>query len=363
MTYNSIPNPSLQVTKDHTLEIKEAPVERPGAGEALVHIKATGICGSDVHFWKHGQIGELKVLGNCVLGHEAAGEVVEVGEGVTNVKVGDRVAIEPQMPCGTCFLCIQGDYNLCEKVDFLSVYPCHGTMQRFRKTKAATLFKIPDRMTFEEGALCEPLSVAYHGIERAELELGRGAMICGAGPIGLATLVLANASGAAPLAISDLSTERLAFAKKLVPRVKTYQIDPKLSPQQNALGVRKLFGPTEEDAPPRVLECTGVEGSIVTGAYIVRRGGTLMVIGVGRDIINNFPFMHLSLGEVDVKFINRYHQSWPAVIRLISDGIIDVQQFVTHRFPLEKADEAIKLSSDPRNGSIKVIIEDQLRVL
>ncbi|KAG7908128.1 hypothetical protein KL906_003545 [Ogataea polymorpha] len=363
MTYISIPNPSLQVTKDHRLEIKDLPVEAPGPGEALVHIRATGICGSDVHFWKHGQIGELKVLGNCVLGHEACGEVIKVGEGVTNVSVGDRVAIEPQNACGECFLCLQGDYNLCQEVDFLSVYPCHGTMQRLRVTKAKNLFPIPDNMSFEEGALVEPLSVAYHGVENAQLQLGRGAMICGAGPIGLATLVLANASGAAPLVISDLSADRLAFAKKLIPRVQTYQIDLSKTPQENAAGIRKLFGPKEADAPPKVLECTGIETSIITGAYVVRRSGTLMVIGVGREIINNFPFMHLSFGEVDVKFINRYHQSWPAVIRLIGEGVVDVKKFVTHRFPLEKADEAIILSSDPKNGSIKVIIEDNYKIL
>ncbi|KAH3669231.1 hypothetical protein OGAPHI_001352 [Ogataea philodendri] len=357
---NYLPNPSLQTNEHHDLEMVEAKVGTPGPGEVVLHLRATGICGSDVHYWKHGQIGELKVKGQCILGHEAAGEVVELGPGVTELAIGDRVAIEPQNPCGECFLCLQGDYNLCQEVDFLSVWPCHGTMQRYRTAKVKTLFKLPDNMTYEEGALCEPLSVAYHGIENAQLELGRGAMICGAGPIGLATLVLANATGATPLAISDLSAERLAFAKKIVPRVKTYQIDLKKTPKENAAEIRKLFGPKEVDAPPKVLECTGVETSIVTGAHVVRRSGTLMVIGVGREIINNFPFMHLSFGEVDVKFINRYHQSWPAVIRLISDGIVDVKSFVTHRFPLEKAAEAITLSSDPKNGSIKVIIEDKL---
>ncbi|OBA14586.1 uncharacterized protein OGAPODRAFT_25373 [Ogataea polymorpha] len=356
---HNLPNPSLQTNPEHTLELREQPIELPGPDEVLLRIRATGICGSDVHYWKHGQIGELKVRGNCILGHEAAGEVIELGSDVKNFEIGDRVAIEPQDACGKCFLCIQGDYNLCQEVDFLSVYPCHGTIQRYRVIKAKNLFKLPDNMTYEEGALCEPLSVAYHGIERAQLELGRGAMICGAGPIGLATLALANACGAAPLVISDLSADRLEFAKKLVPRVQTYQIDLKKSAEENAAGIRKLFGPREEDAPPKVLECTGTENSIITGAYVVRRSGTLMVIGVGRDIINNFPFMHLSFGEVDVKFINRYHQSWPAVIRLISDGIVDVKSFVSHRFPLEKAVEAITLSSDPTQSSIKVIIEDK----
>ena len=124
-------NPSLQVTKNHTLELNETAVNRPQPGQVLLHVRATGICGSDIHFWKTGAIGELKVLGNCTLGHEAAGEVIEVGENVTNVAAGDRVAIEPGVPCGNCFLCSQGDYNLCEQVQFIGVYPYHGSMQRF----------------------------------------------------------------------------------------------------------------------------------------------------------------------------------------------------------------------------------------
>jgi L-iditol 2-dehydrogenase len=140
--------------------------------------------------------------------------------------------------------------------------------------------------------------VVLHGIRRAGLTLGRGAVICGAGPIGLIALLSSRASGAHLLVITDLEPKRLAFAKKLVPECETYQVQRDLSSEDNAKEIRKLFGDSEYGCPETVLECTGVESSIATAAFAVRRGGTVMVIGVGRPVINNIPFMHLSLGEV-----------------------------------------------------------------
>jgi L-iditol 2-dehydrogenase len=149
--------------------------------------------------------------------------------------------------------------------------------------------------------LLEPLSVVMHGIKSAGLSLGRGAVICGAGPIGLIALAAARASGAHPLVITDLEPRRLEFAKKFVPTAITYQVHRTLDAQSNAKKIRELFDFVkvgEYGAPETVLECTGVESSIVTAAYTARRGGTVMVIGVGREIMNNLPFMHLSLAEV-----------------------------------------------------------------
>lgn len=135
------PNPSLQVTADHKLKTVEAPVYAPGPGEALVHVKTTGICGSDVHFWKSGRIGSLVVEGDCILGHEGTGVVVKCGEGVVGLKPGDRVAIEPGVPCEQCFLCRMGKYNLCEDVQFMGVYPYHGSLQRYKVHSARWLHK------------------------------------------------------------------------------------------------------------------------------------------------------------------------------------------------------------------------------
>lgn len=217
------------------------------------------------------------------------------------LSIGDRVAVEPGVPCGTCFLCMDGRYNLCEDVQFAGVYPYDGTVQRFKCHPARWCHKLPSNISYAEGALLEPLSVVMHGIKSAGLSLGRGAVICGAGPIGLIALAAARASGAHPLVITDLEPKRLAFAKSFVPSAYTYQVDQNLDALGNAKKIRELFdfeNVGEYGAPETVLECTGVENSVVTAAYTARRGGTVMVIGVGKEIMNNLPFMHLSLAEV-----------------------------------------------------------------
>jgi L-iditol 2-dehydrogenase len=166
-------------------------------------------------------------------------------------------------------------------------------------------------MTFAQGALLEPLSVVMHGISRTRLSLGRGALVCGAGPIGLIAIAAARASGAHPIVITDLEPKRLSFAKAFVPSCQTYLVDRSLDAQGNASRIRLLFGESEYEAPETVLECTGVESSVITAAYTVRRGGDLMVIGVGKDIMNNLPFMHISLAEVIIaKSRGRTRADW-----------------------------------------------------
>lgn len=161
-------------------------------------------------------------------------------------------------------------------------------------------------MSYQDGALLEPLSVVLAALRVANLTLGHGTVICGAGPIGLTALLASRASGAHPLVITDVEPSRLVFAKQLVPSCLTYQVDPSLDARANARGIRALFGARggegddgeEYLAPPCVIECTGVESSVCTAIFAARRGGRVVVVGVGRDTMNNLPFMHLSLAEV-----------------------------------------------------------------
>ncbi|KAL3417599.1 sorbitol dehydrogenase [Phlyctema vagabunda] len=354
-------NPSLQVTASQTIKIQEAPIQSPGKDEVLLHVKCTGICGSDIHFWHRGRIGSLVVEGDCILGHEGSGIVLAVGEGVTHVQKGDRVAIEPQVPCGKCFLCEAGRGNLCPDVQFAGVYPYAGSLQRFKVHAARWVHKIPDTITYAQAALLEPLSVVLHALKRTHLSLGHGLLIHGAGPIGLIALACGRASGAHPIIITDVEAKRLEFAKKFVPSVETYLVDTKKDAKENAQGIRSLFGGgSEYEAPRTVLECTGVESSVVTACFAVRTGGDVMVIGVGRDTMNNLPFMHISLAEINLKFINRYTDTWPAGIAALSGGILNLDMLVTHTFPLEKAVDAMELCADVTKGSIKVqVVDDQ----
>lgn len=363
------PNTCLKITTDRKLLVDRVPVPVMTPQQVLVHIKSTGVCGSDIHLWKEGGIGELKVTEDIIIGHETLGIIVGIGSEVTqDIKVGDRVAIEPQIPCGKCYLCTSGDYNLCLDVDFLGMpgmqgrQHCDGSMQRFLPMNPMFVHKIPDHMSYEEGALVEVFSVAYHGIKEAGgLELGKPCMIAGCGPIGLATLTLANAAGAYPIVVTDVSEERLEFAKDLIPSIKTYQINTKQSVYENAENIRKLFGTTEFEMPPYVLECTGVHSSINTCCHVVRRKGTLTVVGVsGKEEIDGFPFMRISFGEVNLKFVNRYHHTWPPVISLIASGKIDVKKFVSHRFRLEEADKALEAVRNPKIKTMKVMVNDDV---
>lgn len=280
----------------------------------------------------------------------------------TKIALGDRVAMEPGVPCSNCYLCSDGRYNLCKDVQFAGVYPYHGSLQRYKVHPARWLHKLPDNISYAEGALLEPLSVAMHGIRMAGLTLGRGVVVCGAGPIGLLTLLAARASGAHPILITDLESSRLEFARKLLPSVIPYQVNRELDAEDNAKAIRALFsGGDEYSAPETVLECTGVESSVCTAAYTARRGGTVMVIGVGKSIMNNLPFMHISLAEIQLKFINRYCDTWAPAIQCLSGGILTgLTRLVSHTFPLEKAKDALELCSDTRNGSIKVLVVDEV---
>lgn len=163
--------------------------------------------------------------------------------------------------------------------------------------------RLPSNISYAEGALIEPLSVVLHAVNNVSLRIGRPALICGAGPIGLIALSAARASGAHPLVITDVEPRRLEFAKKFVPGCEVYQVQPQLDAEANAREIRKLFDEDEYDAPGVVLECTGVESSVCTAAFAAKRGGVVMVIGVGRAVMNNLPFMHMSLSEVNTRFL------------------------------------------------------------
>jgi len=223
--------------------------------------------------------------------------------------------------------------------------------------------KLPPSLSFEDGALLEPLSVALAAVERANLRLGDAALICGAGPIGLATLLCARAAGAYPLVITDLDAGRLAFAESLLsspssssgepPRARTLLVEREEAKEAIAARIVDAMGGTEPDV---ALECTGAETSIGAAIEAVRFGGTVFVVGVGKSEMQ-FPFMRMSTREVDVRFQYRYANTWPRAIGLLEAGVLgDVRKLVTHRFAIEDAVRAFETSADPKSRAIKVQI-------
>ena len=261
-------NLAVHTNPEHSLHLVDSDIPDPGPHDCLVHVRATGICGSDVHFWKHGHIGEMRVCGENGLGHESAGVVLKAGGEVKGFQSGDRVAIECGIPCSkpSCYFCRTGQYNACPDVVFFSTPPHHGTLRRYHVHPAAWLHRLPDTLSFEEGSLLEPLSVALAGIDRSQLRLGDPLLIAGAGPIGLVSLLAAHAAGAAPITITDIDESRLERAKSLVPRVRTVKVEPDESSKELSARIVKTMGTQAK----LVLECTGVESSIHAGIYVCR---------------------------------------------------------------------------------------------
>lgn len=278
--------------------IATAAASHTKASDDLTHTETDVLKSSDVHFWKAGAIGTIQVNNDYILGHEGSGVVVWAGDKVSNLQPGDRVAIEPGQPCGTCQECSTGIYNLCASVKFSGAPPYNGSIRRYHVHNAKFLHKMPANLTFADGALLEPLSVVLHAFERSPIMIGEPTVICGAGPIGLITLAVAYASGATPLVITDIDANRLKFAKRFVPGCETFLVPPEASPPDVASEVVSLLESIGGEPPRTVYECTGVQSSVVTAAYLPRPKGEVMVIGVGRPIMNDLPFMHMSLAEV-----------------------------------------------------------------
>ena len=288
-----------------------------------------------------------------VLGHESAGVVLAVHPSVEHLKVGDRVAIEPNVICNECELCLTGRYNGCKNVRFLSTPPVDGLLRRYINHPAIWCHNIGN-MSFEDGACLEPLSVSLACMQRSGVTLGDPVLIAGSGPIGIITLLCCRAAGACPIVITDLDEGRLAFAKSLVPSVITHKVE-KVSPEESAKSIVATFGGIE---PFFALECTGVESSIATAIWSVKFGGKVFVVGVGKTQIN-IPFMRLSVREIDLQFQYRYCNTWPRAIRLVQAGIIDLKKLVTHRYQLEDAVKAFETAANPKTGAIKVQIKSE----
>ncbi|KAJ9114065.1 hypothetical protein QFC22_005885 [Naganishia vaughanmartiniae] len=352
------PNLALKVTPDHRIYIDEIPYPTARPDEAIVHVKATGICGSDVKFWKSGGIGDYTITSDLILGHESSGIVLSVGSDVTTLKPGDRVSVEPGVSCAACGHCKTGRYNLCPDVRFCGTPPTHGTLARYIAHKASYLFKIPDTMPFATAALVEPISVALGGIQRANVVFGQPILICGAGPIGLNALAIARAAGAYPILVTDIAQHKLDRARGMGADL-TLRCSLEWDGKEVARRVREAFGKIEVGLEPEVaLECTGAQTSFYGAGYSLRAGGVLMEIGNGHNE-QMIPFQTLSMREIDVRFLFRYVNTWPMVIRMLSAGKLQgVERMITHTFNLEDSVAAFEEAADASSGAVKVQIVD-----
>jgi L-iditol 2-dehydrogenase len=321
-----------------TLEIEDRPVPTPGPHEVLVEVAAVGVCGSDVHYYRHGRIGDFVVEDPMILGHELSGRIAAVGDRVDPTRVGQRVAVEPQHPCRRCKQCTAGRYNLCPYMEFYATPPIDGAFCRYVTIDAEFAHPVPDSMSDDAAALLEPLSVAITTMRKAGVEPGSSILIAGAGPIGVLCAQTARAFGASRIVVTDLLESR---------REKALQF-----------GATEVLDPTAVDVSAiepvdAFVDATGVPAAVVSGIKAVGPAGHVVLVGMGADEYA-LPVSHIANLEITLTGVFRYTDTWPAAIHLVSSGAIDLDSMVTGRYDLEHVADALDSDTDP--ASLKSIV-------
>jgi L-iditol 2-dehydrogenase len=305
--------------------VEERPVPQPARDEALVRIAAVGVCGSDVHYYEHGRIGPYRVEHPLVLGHEAAGEVVAVGADVSWLAPGQRVSLEPGVPCRSCDQCLAGRYNLCPDVRFFATPPYDGAFQEYVALPAAFVHPIPDTVSDDAAALLEPLSVGVWACRRGEVSAGSRVLVTGAGPIGLVCVQAARAFGATQVWVSDVNAHRLSLAERLggVP----------VDVSERPIGDHGL-------EPDVLLECSGNARATRDAILTVTRGGRVVLVGMGSDDLP-IPLPYVQDHELVLRGAFRYANTWPTAIALVASGRVDLDSLVTHHFGLDDVEQGL----------------------
>ena len=325
----------------HDVRLEERPMPSVGSSDVLVEVKAVGVCGSDVHYYEHGRIGSYVVRQPLVLGHESAGVIVAVGADVPQSRVGERVAIEPGIPDGTCEQCRAGRYNLCPNVRFFGTPPIDGSFANYVTVPTHFAYTLPDTMSNEEGAMIEPLSVGLWACRKARLRGGDHVLITGAGPIGLLAMKVAFALGVAKVTITDVFPQRLAIAQQLGA---TQTVNVAEQPLAQA-GIQADV----------LLECSGQQQALSEGIRSLRPSGTAVIVGMNPGEELRVPISFVQNREITLTGTFRYANTYADAIALVASGRIDVRSVITGRYSLEATEQALQATKqDPTN--IKSIV-------
>jgi len=336
------------LTKPLEIEIQDVAIPEPKSNEALLRVHCIGICGSDVHFYEHGKIGRYIVEKPLILGHELSGEVIKVGDDVKNLKVGDRVAVEPGIPCGDCDYCRSGKYNLCPDVQFMATPPVDGAWAEYVSVKSEFLYKLPENVTYEQGALIEPLSVGFHAMRRGRVGPGDTLIITGLGPIGLLAIEAAKMFGVTEIYGSDVVEFRRELALKMGA---TGVVDPSKGPVKGQIAA--LNGGKGLDV---LIETSGNSRAISETISTVKRGGRIVYVGM--PTVDSIPMDIMSMvdAELDLMGIFRYVNTYEDAIKSLGHPLVDIEKTITDKFPLSEINKAIEIARTEKEKSIKVMI-------
>jgi L-iditol 2-dehydrogenase len=331
------------------ISIKEVGMPAPKEKEVLVRVKHVGICGSDIHYYEHGRIGDFIVTKPIILGHESAGEVVCAGNGVTGFQAGDRVCLEPGVPCGVCEYCRSGRYNLCPEVAFMATPPYDGAFAEYIAYPEHMTFKLPEGVGTMEGALIEPLAVGFHAAAQAGAKIGQSAAILGSGCIGLVTLLALRTMGIREIYMSDLIPKRLEKAGELG-AAEAFRAD-----EQDV--VREIMQRTKGKGVDMVFETAGSRAATQQTAELVKRGGTVTLVGMAPDAVIPYDFGRLLSKEACIRTVFRYRNLYAPAIKAVAAGLIPLEKIVTDRFRFDETDRAMKYSVENKREIVKAVIE------
>lgn len=322
-----------------TIEMQERPVPSPALDEVLVQVRSVGVCGSDVHYYRDGRIGAFVVSEPIILGHEVSGVVVDVGGDVSETRIGERVAIEPQRPCRRCRHCKTGRYNLCEQLTFYATPPVDGAFCDYVVAPADFAHPVPAALSDHAAALLEPFSVGLWACEKAGIGPGSRVLVTGAGPIGALVCLAARTFGASEVVVTDFvpsRRERIA-----------------------GFGATSAFDPRDPFFDPATLgvdafvECSGATPALLAGLQALRRGGTAVLVGLGDDQVT-LPVQHIATHELILTGVFRYVDTWPKAIAAAQQPAMDLDALVTAEYDLEDTEAALNSDADP--ASMKSIV-------
>jgi L-iditol 2-dehydrogenase len=319
------------------LRIHDEPIPVTGAGEKLVRIKAVGVCGSDLHWFSEGEIGDAKLECPLVLGHEFAGETED----------GQRVAIDPAIPCGHCEFCEIGHPNLCDNMIFAGHGKHDGALREYGSYPTRCLFPLPDSLSYADGAMLEPLGVAIHAVDLGKLKAGMTVGVFGCGPIGLLVIQMAKVSGATNIVATDKLPHRVKAAKK-------FGADQAFLVGDNSQ-LSEIRAATQGRGVDVSFEAAGVQEAVDDAFAAVRPGGKIVLAGIPGNDKTSFSAAVARRKGLTIKLVRRMKHTYPRAIELVSKGLVDVRSIVTHSFPLTQASDAFRMAE--RRDGLKVIIE------
>jgi L-iditol 2-dehydrogenase len=339
---------SLRLHGPRELRMHEESAPVPSAGQVQIQVRSVGICASDLHYYREGRIGTTVLTTPLVLGHEASGVVTALGEGVIGLAPGDRVAIEPAMPCMDCEFCRAGNYNVCPGIPFMGTPPTDGALRDYISWPAHLAVKMPESLSFDEIAMLEPMAIGVHAVKLAKPRRKDVGVVLGAGAVGLSVLQAAKAAGMSRVIVSEPVEARRMYALRLGA---SEVIDPTTSSPEHE--VARL---TDGRGADVVFECTGEDAAVRESCLVARPLGKVMILGIPDG--DDYPFDASSARrkQLTAIFVRRSNQTLDESTGMVTSGKVDVACLATHRFPLEETAEAMELAISKTDGILRAII-------